>query len=181
MNFLRRLLGVPYTAATKNIYAETGRLPDSTFWWQQSLRYMHHLTTLDEDHLVLGTFTAAFVQDLGCGQDVRAPLSPLGVTLPHGAHFDPGNGCASLATAAETALMTTNPTSNLTLNSLASRLTSKWSRVWPHYTKGLCSPLWHVSDWASTGSTLIWAALDHIESRMKIGGVNIVPQRSIWW
>ena len=31
LNFLRRLLGVPHTPATKHIYAETGRLPDSTF------------------------------------------------------------------------------------------------------------------------------------------------------
>ena len=31
LNFLRRLLGIPHTAATKHIYAETGRLPDSTF------------------------------------------------------------------------------------------------------------------------------------------------------
>ena len=77
LNFLRRLVGVPRTAASKHIYAETGRLPDSTFWWQQSLRYMHHLTALDDNHLVHRAFTA-FVQDLGWGQAVRARLSPLG-------------------------------------------------------------------------------------------------------
>ena len=37
----------------------------------------------------------------------------LGVTLPHGAHFDPGVGCTALATAAETALMTPKADSNL--------------------------------------------------------------------
>ena len=52
---------------------------------------------------------AEFVQDLGWGQAVRARLSPLGFTLPHGAHFDPGVGCIALATAAETALMTPIP------------------------------------------------------------------------
>ena len=61
VSFLRRLLGVACTAATKHIYAQTGRLPNSTSWWQQSLRYMRYLTTLNDDHLVPRTFTADFV------------------------------------------------------------------------------------------------------------------------
>ena len=113
LSVLCRLLGVPCTAATKHIYAETRRLPDSTFGWQRSLRYMHHLTVLDDNHLVHRTFTANFVQDLGWGQAVRARHSPLGITLPHGTHFDPEVGCVALATAAETALVTPNTDSNL--------------------------------------------------------------------
>ena len=60
-----------------------------------------------------GAFTAGCVQGLGWGKAVRARLSPLGVTLPHGAHFDPKVGCAALAAAAETALMTPKPDSSL--------------------------------------------------------------------
>ena len=69
--------------APQHSYAENGRLPDSSFWWQQSLGYMHHLTQLDDDHLVHRAFAADFVQDLGWGQAVRARLSPLWITLPH--------------------------------------------------------------------------------------------------
>ena len=40
---------------------------------------------------------------------------------------------------------------------------------------------WHDLDWASTGCTLVWAAMDQIECPMKIGGVNNVPQCNVWW
>ena len=44
---------------------------------------------------------------------MRARLSPLGVTLPLGAEFNPELSCTALVTAAETALMTPTPSNNL--------------------------------------------------------------------
>ena len=114
LSFLRRLLDVPRSAASKHMYAETGRLPQSVAWWQQSLKYLQYLTTLNDDRLVHRAYTADCVQELGWGQAVLARLSPLGVfLLPLGAQFDPGVGCEALAAAAETALLTPNPDSNM--------------------------------------------------------------------
>ena len=52
LSFLRRILDVPRASAAKHLYAETGRLPHKIFWWQQSLKYMHHLTSVDSSRFV---------------------------------------------------------------------------------------------------------------------------------
>ena len=114
------------------------------------------MTILSIEHLLL-----KMCRIWGGGQAVRARLSPLGVTLPHGAYFDPGVGCAALATAAETALMTPNPDSNLdriyhsikadfqmepylaTLHQAPLRTTSARFRLgqhWLHSRLGRCGP-----------------------------------------
>ena len=51
LSFLRRILDVPHATAAKHLYAETRRLPHKTFWWQQSLKYMHHLTSVESSRL----------------------------------------------------------------------------------------------------------------------------------
>ena len=84
LSFLRRVLHVPRMASAKHMYAETGRLPHRIFWWQQSIKYMHHLTSLNPTKLVRRALTADCMQELGWGQAVRARLSPLGVTLSPG-------------------------------------------------------------------------------------------------
>ena len=89
------------------MYARTGRLPQSVAWWQQSLKYLQYLTTLNDDRLVHRAYTADCVQQLGWhGLPPRlVPLPPLG------AQFGPEVGCEALATAAETALLSPNPDS----------------------------------------------------------------------
>ena len=72
LSFLRRILDVPRATAAKHLYAETGRLPHKTFWWQQSLKYMHHLTSVDSSQIVHKAFTADLMQELGWGQAVKA-------------------------------------------------------------------------------------------------------------
>ena len=113
LSFLRRLLDVPRMSSAKHMYAETGRLPHRIFWWQQSIKYMHHLTSLNPTQLVHRAFTVDCMQELWWGQAVRVRLSPLWVTLSPGAEFNPEFSCAALATAAETALMTPSPSNNL--------------------------------------------------------------------
>ena len=114
LSFLRRILDVPRATAAKHLYAETGTLPHKTFGWQQSLKYMHHLTSVDASQIVHKAFTADHMQELGWGQAVHAHLSPMGVTLPApGADFNPEAGCTAMAAAAETALMTPTLDNNL--------------------------------------------------------------------
>ena len=114
LSFLRRILDVPRATAAKHFYAETGRLPHKTFWWQQSLKYMHHLTSVDSSQIVHKAFTADHMQELGWGQAVHAHLSPMGFTLPApGADSNPEAGCTAMAAAAETALMTPTLDNNL--------------------------------------------------------------------
>ena len=114
LSFLRRILDVPRATAAKHLYAETGRLPHKTFWWQQSLKYMHHLILVDSSQILHKAFTADHMQELGWGQAVHAQLSPMGVILPApGADFNPEAGCTAMAAAAETALMTPTLDNNL--------------------------------------------------------------------
>ena len=114
LSFQRRILDVPHTTTATHIYAETGRLPNKTFWWQQSLKYMHHLTSVDPSQSVRKAFTANHTQGLGWGQAVHAHLFPMGVTLPAlGADFNLGAGCTTMAAAVETALMTPTLGNNL--------------------------------------------------------------------
>ena len=103
--------------AAEHLYAETGRLPHKTFWWQRSPKHMHHLTSVDPSQCVHKAFTADHAQDLGWGQAVLAHPSPMGVTLPApGADFNPEAGCTAIAAAAETAHMT------LTLDNIVDRV-----------------------------------------------------------
>ena len=68
---------------------------------------MHHLTSVDPSQFVHKAFTADHIQRLGWGQAELAHLSAMGVTLPTpGAGFNPKAGCAAMAVAAETALVT---------------------------------------------------------------------------
>ena len=67
LSFLRGLLDVPRMASAKHMYAETGRLPHRIFWWQQSIKYLHHLTSLNPTKLIHRAFTAYCIQELGWG------------------------------------------------------------------------------------------------------------------
>ena len=66
--FLPRILDVPRASAAKHLYAETGRLPNKS-WWQQSLKNMHHL------HKAI---TAYHMQELGVGAGCACTPVPLG-------------------------------------------------------------------------------------------------------
>ena len=114
LSFLRRILDVPRATAAKHLYAETGRLPHKSFWQQQGLKYMHHLTSVDSSQIVHKAFTADHMQELGWGQAVHAQPAPPRGTLPApGADFHPEAGCTAMAAAAETALMTPTLDNNL--------------------------------------------------------------------
>ena len=114
LSFLRRILDVPRATAAKHLYAETGRLPHKIFWWQQSLKYMHHLTSVDPSQFVHKAFRTDHAQELGWGQAVLAHLFPMGFTLPApGDDFNPETGCTAIAAAVETALMTPTLGNNL--------------------------------------------------------------------
>ena len=83
-------------------------------WWQQSLKYMHHLTSVDPLQFMHKALSADLTQVLGWGQAVLAALSPMGVTMPTcGADFKSEAGCVTMATAAETALTTRTLDNNL--------------------------------------------------------------------
>ena len=75
---------------------------------------MHHLTSVDPSQFVHKALTADHTQGLGWRQAVLAHLSTMIITLPtHGADLDPEAGCAVMAAAAETALMTPTLDNNL--------------------------------------------------------------------
>ena len=73
----------------------------------ESLKFLHHLTSVDPSQSVHKAFTADHTQGLGRGQGVLAHLNPMGVTVPApGADSEPEAGCTAIALAAETAPIT---------------------------------------------------------------------------
>ena len=116
LTFLRRILGVPRTTSAKHLYAETGRLPHIIHWWQLSLGYMHHASSLPSNRITKLAYLADGAQGLGWRQAVLNGRPSMSVTLPPaGATFEPDASISALMAAAEQHIMTPDPASHLDL------------------------------------------------------------------
>ena len=117
--------------------------------------------------LVHRASTAEHVQDLGWGQAGHARLFPLGLALPHEAHFDPGVGCVALATAAEKGLMTPYPNSDRVHYSIKADFQMEPYLGTLHHQGPLrtsLAPFRLGQHWLHT-----WAAIHQIECPMEVG------------
>ena len=63
------------------LYAETGRLPCTAFWWKQALSHKSYLHNCNQYRLVKRAYCADLVQALGWGADIEDKLNPLGSLL----------------------------------------------------------------------------------------------------
>ena len=80
--FLRRLLGVPNSTCLKMLYAEFGRLPLEQFWWQQCMKYIERLHSMEDSRLCKLAFMAECRNNLGWWKKIGMRCTKLGMLPP---------------------------------------------------------------------------------------------------